>query len=90
MIVLLAGLVKDVLLSLFISQKAVPFIAKVGQADLILLGELIATGKIKPVIDRRYNLSEASEALRYLEQGHARGKVIVTLDGAAPVRATTD
>lgn len=80
MIVLLAGLVKDVLLSVFISQKAVPFIAKASQADLILLGELIATGKLKPVIDRCYSLSEASDAVRYLEEGHARGKVIITLD----------
>ncbi len=84
MIVLLAGLVKDILVSVFINQKAVPFIAKASQDDLILLGELIATGKLKPVIDRRYSLSEASEALRYLEAGHARGKVIVTLDPATP------
>jgi NADPH:quinone reductase-like Zn-dependent oxidoreductase len=80
MIVLLAGLVKDVLLSVFISQKAVPFIAKASQADLTLIGELIATGKLKPVIDKSYSLSEAADAIRHVEEGHARGKVIIALD----------
>ncbi len=82
MIILLAQMIKDLLLSLFISQKAVPFIAKSSQRDLTLLGELIATGKLKPVIDRRYSLSEASDAVRHVEEGHARGKVIITLDRA--------
>jgi len=79
---LLASMIKTVVLSALVSQKAVMFIAKSSQDDLTLLGELIATGKLKPVIDRRYSLSEASEALRYLEGGHARGKVIITLDHA--------
>ncbi|MDQ6651907.1 MAG: NAD(P)-dependent alcohol dehydrogenase [Acidobacteriota bacterium] len=78
---LLAHLIKTIVLSALGSQKAVMFIAKANQDDLALLGQLIATGKLKPVIDRRYSLSEASEALRYLEEGHARGKVIITLDG---------
>ena len=79
---LLASMIKTAALSVVSSQKAVMFIAKSSQDDLTLLGELIATGKLKPVIDRRYSLSEASEALRYLEEGHARGKVIITLAGA--------
>lgn len=82
MISLLAQMIKPLLFSLFVSQKAVMFIAKSSQGDLTLLGELIATGKLKPVIDRRYSLSEVPDALRYLEEGHARGKVIITLDRA--------
>ena len=77
---LLAPMIKTLLLSVFVSQKAVPFIAKPSQDDLTLLGELIATGKLEPVIDRRYTLSEVPEALRYLEEGHARGKVLITLE----------
>jgi NADPH:quinone reductase-like Zn-dependent oxidoreductase len=76
---LLAPLIKDVLTSVFGSQKSVMFIAKSSQADLTLLGELIATGKLEPVIERRYSLSEAAEAVRHVEEGHARGKVIVTV-----------
>jgi NADPH:quinone reductase-like Zn-dependent oxidoreductase len=44
------------------------------------LRELIEAGKVRPVIDRRYTLSEVPEAIRYLEQGHARGKVVITLE----------
>jgi NADPH:quinone reductase-like Zn-dependent oxidoreductase len=54
-------------------------LAKVNKEDLVFLKELLETGKIVPVIDRCYPFSETSEALRYLEKGHARGKVIVTL-----------
>jgi NADPH:quinone reductase-like Zn-dependent oxidoreductase len=79
---LLAPIVKDLLLSLFVSQKAVMFIAKSSQDDLTLLGERIASGKLKPVIDRCYSLSEAPDAVRHVEEGHARGKVIITLDGS--------
>jgi NADPH:quinone reductase-like Zn-dependent oxidoreductase len=82
MILLLAEMIKDVLLSVFISQKTVPFIAKSSQDDLTLLGELIATGKLQPVIGDRYSLSDAANAVRQVEEGHARGKVIITLDGA--------
>jgi NADPH:quinone reductase-like Zn-dependent oxidoreductase len=77
---LLAVPIKALLLSVFVSQKAVMFIAKSNQDDLALLGELIATAKLEPVIDRRYTLSEVPEALRYLEEGHARGKVLITLE----------
>ncbi len=78
---LLAFMIKPLLLSLFVSQKAVMFIAKSSQDDLTLLGELIATGKLKPVIDRRDSLTEVSDAVRHVEEGHARGKVIITLAG---------
>jgi len=65
-------------LSWFGSQKFVGFMAKITNADLTMMGELIAAGKLTPVIDRRYRLSEVPEAIRYLEEGHARGKVVVT------------
>ena len=77
---LLAQMIKPLLSSLFVSQKAVMFIARSNQDDLTLLGELIATGKLKPVIGGRYSLSDAPDAVRQVEEGHARGKVIIALD----------
>jgi len=53
--------------------------AKRSQKDLIVLKELLEAGKVVPVIDRRYPLHEAAEALRYLGTGHARGKVVITV-----------
>ena len=47
--------------------------------DLLTLNEMIEAGKIKPVIDRRYPLSETADALRYLGEGHARGKLVITV-----------
>ena len=61
------------------SQTVKFFVAKIGHDDLAFMGGLIAEGKVKPVIDRRYPLSEAVEALRYLGEGHARGKIIVNV-----------
>jgi NADPH:quinone reductase-like Zn-dependent oxidoreductase len=55
-------------------------IAKLNQKDLVLLKELLEAGKVKPLIDRRYPLSETAEAIRYLEEGHARGKVVITVE----------
>jgi NADPH:quinone reductase-like Zn-dependent oxidoreductase len=83
---LLAQMIGALLLSLFVSQKAVMFIAKSSQDDLTVLGELIATGKLKPVIGGRYSLSDASDAVREVEEGHARGKVVITLDRAHETR----
>lgn len=54
-------------------------VAQPNQADLLYMSELLEAGKVVPVIDRRYPLSETAEAIRYLEQGHARGKVIITI-----------
>ncbi len=56
------------------------FIAKSSQEDLIFLKELIEARKVRSVIDRRYPLSETAEAMQYLKEGHARGKVIITVD----------
>jgi len=55
-------------------------IAKVNQKDLVYLGELLEAGKIAPVIDTRYPLSEIAEAIRYVEEKHARGKVVITVE----------
>jgi len=60
-------------------QKMGFFLAKVNQEDLVCLKALLEAGKIVPVIDRRYPLSETAEAVRYLQEGHARGKVIITV-----------
>ncbi len=56
------------------------FTAKANQKDLVTLKELVEAGKVVPVIDKRYSLSEAAEALRYLGAGHARGKVVITVE----------
>ena len=53
--------------------------AKCNKADLVAAKELIEAGKLTPVIDRTYSLSEVPEAIRYLEEGHARGKVVITV-----------
>ncbi|HEY6071834.1 MAG TPA: zinc-binding dehydrogenase, partial [Anaerolineales bacterium] len=55
-------------------------IARMNQEDLTLLKELVQSGQVRPVIDRRYPLSELADALRYLEEGHARGKIIITVE----------
>jgi len=67
------------LLNRFVDQRLVTFIANVNKADMITLKELIEDGKVAPVIDRTYQLSEAPEAIRYVETGHARAKVIITV-----------
>jgi NADPH:quinone reductase-like Zn-dependent oxidoreductase len=64
--------------SMFVSQKLSVFVARVNEQDLTTLGELMASGKVTPVIERRYRLSEARDAFRYMEEGHARGKVVIT------------
>ena len=61
------------------AERMVMFFASVNQADLLVLKELVETGKIRPVVDRTYTLAEIPEAIRYLETGHARGKVVVTV-----------
>jgi len=71
--------VRMVLLSPAVSQRMVFFLARQTKKDLAVLRELLETRKITPVIDRTYPLSDAAAAIRYLEQGHARGKVVVTV-----------
>jgi NADPH:quinone reductase-like Zn-dependent oxidoreductase len=67
------------LLSAFVSQSLRPFMAKERSEDLVVLKELIEAGKVTPVIGRTYPLSEVPEAIRDLEGGHARGKVVITV-----------
>jgi NADPH:quinone reductase-like Zn-dependent oxidoreductase len=68
------------LLSRMGSKKMCFFIAKINRKDLVLLKDLLETRKVVPVIDRRYPLSEAAKALRYLEEGHAQGKIVITVE----------
>jgi NADPH:quinone reductase-like Zn-dependent oxidoreductase len=80
MIGVLARLIQALVLSSFVSQKLVMVGANANERDLTILHNLIQDGKVTPVIDRRYSLKEVPEAIRYLEAGHARGKVIITLE----------
>jgi NADPH:quinone reductase-like Zn-dependent oxidoreductase len=80
---LLTRLVTALIWSRFISQKFIFFIAKLNKQDLTLLSELMATGKVTSVIDRCYALHQVPEAIRYLSEHHARGKVIITFEGSS-------
>ncbi len=66
-------------LSPFVSQRLVPFISRNDQASLAHLAELAEAGKVRPIIDRQYPLSEAAEAIRYVGEGNARGKVVIRI-----------
>jgi NADPH:quinone reductase-like Zn-dependent oxidoreductase len=66
--------------SLFVSQKQVSIFAKMNQADLLVMNEMLLSGKVRPIIDRRCTLVELPAAMRYLEEGHARGKVVMVTD----------
>jgi NADPH:quinone reductase-like Zn-dependent oxidoreductase len=61
------------------NRKAVFFVAKFEKADLETLRELLESGKLKPVVERRYELDEIADAFRYLGEGHAQGKLVVAL-----------
>ena len=76
----LAGELNAYMRSRFVSQKFISYIAQFNKKDMMVLADLMRSGKMTPVIDRTYKLREVPAALRYLEQGHARGKVVVTLD----------
>jgi NADPH:quinone reductase-like Zn-dependent oxidoreductase len=54
-------------------------VAKPNKNDLLAIKELLESGKVKPAIDRCYPLNQAADAIRYLEQGHAQGKVVITV-----------
>jgi NADPH:quinone reductase-like Zn-dependent oxidoreductase len=66
------------LVSPFVSHRLRPLSSKPNKPDLQFLKELIEAGKVTPVIDRTYALSETAHAMRYLEKGHARGRVVIT------------
>jgi NADPH:quinone reductase-like Zn-dependent oxidoreductase len=76
----LASPIKALILSPFVSQKFVMFVAQMNKEDLAILGDLMQAGKVTPVIDRRYELSDVPAAIRYSEEGHARGKIVIGED----------
>ena len=76
---LLRFMIQSFVRSWFVSQKFLVILARPKTADLNRLGELVSSGTCTPVIDRTYPFHEAQEAIRYLEAGHARGKVVVTV-----------
>ena len=71
--------IKAAVLSQFMPQQGKLFVATPNHEDLVVLKEFIESGKVTPIIDGTYPLSETSEALRYLEEDHARGKVVITV-----------
>jgi NADPH:quinone reductase-like Zn-dependent oxidoreductase len=76
---------QGLLLAPFVSQQFVMLLADINDKDLTVVRDMIAAKKLTPVIDRTYPLSEVPDAIRYLEEGHARGKVVITVatDGHA-------
>ena len=78
------GLLLGPAVSIFGKKKLGGMLARIDQKDLGVLIELYRSGKVKPAIDRRYPLGEVAEAFRYLEEGHARGKVIITVEQSHP------
>jgi NADPH:quinone reductase-like Zn-dependent oxidoreductase len=76
----LGRLIEALVLSWFVSHNMSMFLTKLNKEDLTALHTLTKTGKVIPVIDSRYTLSEVPEAIRHLEEGHARGKVVITVD----------
>ena len=69
-----------VVVSPFVSQSFKPFLADLNKEDLAVLADLMRDGKVKSVIDRTYKLPETAAAMRYLEAGHARGKVVIEVE----------
>jgi NADPH:quinone reductase-like Zn-dependent oxidoreductase len=69
------------------TQKSVFFIAKLAQKDMEAIAELMASGKVTPVIDRRYALDQLDEAFAYFNEGHARGKIALDLMRPEPANA---
>jgi len=65
--------------SLLVRQRLRPFLSKENNEDLVRLKELIESGKVTPVIDKTYSLGESAKALAYVAEGHARGKVVITV-----------
>ncbi len=77
---LLAGMIKQLVQGWFTRQRLLGILAKRSKEDLGTLSELMESGVVCPVIDRSFRLNEVAEAIRYLEQGHARGKVVISLE----------
>jgi NADPH:quinone reductase-like Zn-dependent oxidoreductase len=71
--------IKALLLTPFVSQRFEPLLAEFNPEDLRTLGQLMQSGKLTPVIDRQYPLAETPDAMRYVEAGHAHGKVLLNV-----------
>jgi NADPH:quinone reductase-like Zn-dependent oxidoreductase len=71
--------IKSIIISLFMSQHGSMFMARIGHKDLDYLRDLIEAGKITTIIDKTYPLNETPAAFRYLENEHARGKVVISM-----------
>ncbi|MBN1551193.1 NAD(P)-dependent alcohol dehydrogenase [bacterium] len=87
---LLTGMLLQWWISKTGSKKIGSFLAKTTQKDLTCVKELLESGKLKPVIDRRYPLSETAEALRYIGEGHAKGKIVITMEHAGKTHVNPD
>ena len=74
------GPIKALFLSPFVDQEFVMLLAKLNAEDLAILGSLMQSGEVTPVIDRQYALSEVPDAIRYSEEGHARGKIVIGIN----------
>jgi NADPH:quinone reductase-like Zn-dependent oxidoreductase len=72
--------IKALVVSPFVSQEMGMMMADANHNDLTILADMMQSGKMKPVIDRTYKLSEVRAAIAYLEEGHARGKVVITVE----------
>ncbi len=81
MLVMFGGLLATLLQSQFSRQKFTVFVAKANRNDLTLIGDLLASGKLKSVIEKKYGLNEAQEALRYQGTWRVRGKLVICVDG---------
>jgi NADPH:quinone reductase-like Zn-dependent oxidoreductase len=74
--------IKTLVLSLFVRQQGGPFLSLPSKEDLATLKGLVESGKVTPVIDRTYPLSETAAAVGHVGAGHARGKTVITVSGA--------
>ena len=74
-----AGIVRAVVANAFVSQRLRPLPSRQNREELLAVTGLIQDGKLTPVVDRTYPLADTAEGLRHVEQGHARGKVVVTV-----------
>jgi len=80
LISILFGSITAMVLSWFVSQKFVTFLSKINKEDLTFMGELLASKKVKAIIGKRYSLSDTPEAIRYIEKGHAEGKIVILIE----------
>jgi NADPH:quinone reductase-like Zn-dependent oxidoreductase len=80
---LIVGMFQEWWISKTENKKIGSFLANINQKDLAFMKELLASGKVKPVIDQRYSLNNTADALRYLGEGHAQGKIVITMEHAS-------